>query len=329
MKKFLVCLSTITILIFGLSIQISATVPISVEVNGKLVEFPDAKPFIDANGRTLVPLRPIADAMGMSVEWNDEKRQAAFSRDYDENDSRLYDDERYDFLKHEKITFSIGSKTAVYYEAWAMINKSFLSTDAEDMTDVIVDTREKSSDIIMNTEAIIVDGYTYAPVRYIAEAVGYTVSWDGDSRTVIITDYDHQPSPEPTEAPEPAVTPVFSDKDLNKLGFFSLTYLSVEPDTVSYMDIYYGRNYEGHKVKNIAITSAKMDGDDIDCELMSEWDFRYASYMEPVASFKVGLPEGMSSYKMNRTYSFEFRVIIEYVDGTKIVLNDSKLLYVG
>ena len=43
---------------------------IAVKVDDKQVEFTDAKPFIDEKGRTMVPLRPVADAMGLEVEWD-------------------------------------------------------------------------------------------------------------------------------------------------------------------------------------------------------------------------------------------------------------------
>ena len=42
---------------------------ISVEVNGSNVVFPDAKPFIDENSRTLVPIRFIAEDLGALVNW--------------------------------------------------------------------------------------------------------------------------------------------------------------------------------------------------------------------------------------------------------------------
>lgn len=42
--------------------------PLSVRVNNELIEFPDAKPFIDCYGRTQVPIRFIAEALGAKVE---------------------------------------------------------------------------------------------------------------------------------------------------------------------------------------------------------------------------------------------------------------------
>lgn len=115
---------------------------------------------------------------------------------------------------------------------------------------------------------------------------------------------------------------------MDELGFYTLMSLSVIPDAASYLDIYYDKDYEGLKVKNIVMTSAEMDGDDVSCALAPERGFRYASYMDALAAFEIGLPAGVTSYKGNRTYSFEFTVEIEYVDGSKILVNDSKLIYI-
>ena len=52
---------------------------ISVTVGGKAVEWTDAKPFIDSNSRTMVPLRAVADAMGLAVNWDENAREASFT----------------------------------------------------------------------------------------------------------------------------------------------------------------------------------------------------------------------------------------------------------
>jgi hypothetical protein len=38
----------------------------------------------------------------------------------------------------------------------------------------------------MDTAAVIADGRTYAPVRYLAEYFGYVVKWDGTTRMVCV-----------------------------------------------------------------------------------------------------------------------------------------------
>lgn len=52
---------------------------VSVSVDDKAVTWTDAAPFIDANSRTMVPLRAVADAMGLDVNWDGSAREAVFT----------------------------------------------------------------------------------------------------------------------------------------------------------------------------------------------------------------------------------------------------------
>ena len=52
---------------------------ISVLVRGNAVQWTDAVPFIDANNRTMVPLRAVGEAMGLTVTWNGEAQEAVFT----------------------------------------------------------------------------------------------------------------------------------------------------------------------------------------------------------------------------------------------------------
>jgi len=115
---------------------------ISVTVGGRAVQWTDAAPFIDANSRTMVPLRAVADALGLTVGWDAAAREASFS----------------DGAK--AIYFPIGSRTARTSGGGA---------------------------IQMDTAAVIVNSRTYAPIRPLAEFFGYTVGWDGSTRTVALT----------------------------------------------------------------------------------------------------------------------------------------------
>ena len=48
-------------------------------MNGAAVAWTDAEPSIDENGRTMVTLRPVADAMGLEVNWDAAAREASFT----------------------------------------------------------------------------------------------------------------------------------------------------------------------------------------------------------------------------------------------------------
>lgn len=119
----------------------NTTSTIGVAVNGDPVHWTDAVPFINANNRTMVPLRAVGDALGLTVNWDGAKREAVFSN---------------------------GDKTICF-----PIDSSIARTN-------------NGRQIVMDTAAIVIDGRTYAPIRYLAEFFGYSVDWDGTSRTVII-----------------------------------------------------------------------------------------------------------------------------------------------
>jgi len=53
---------------------------IRVFVNDTELVFPDATPFIDKNGRVVVPVRIVAEAMGCDVDWNGETKTITLSR---------------------------------------------------------------------------------------------------------------------------------------------------------------------------------------------------------------------------------------------------------
>ena len=130
---------------------------INVAIMGDYVLWTDVVPFIDSNNRTMVPLRAVAEAMMLDVEWDAENRVAKFS-------SYSYDEDSVN-----TISFPIDSKEALFE----------LTKDGETV---------ESGKVEMDTEAVIVDSRTYAPIRYLAEYFGYTVDWDAATKTVLITE---------------------------------------------------------------------------------------------------------------------------------------------
>jgi len=120
----------------------SASKPIKVTVNGKTVDFPDVQPFVDANGRTFVPVRFVSEELNCEVEWHPDTRTVTIDR------GRI----------NAKLT--IGKK------------------------EITVLGVAKT----MNTAAMVQNGRTLVPARFVAEAFGCDVEWNGATRVVKITD---------------------------------------------------------------------------------------------------------------------------------------------
>lgn len=124
-----------------------------VMIDGEYVQFPDAAPEV-AKGRTMAPLRAVMEALGAEVDYhgNDDIRCTVDGFQY---------------------TFAVGSSTVTVTPA--------AGSDAD---------VPKPEDIVMDCAPYIKNGRTYVPVRFFAEALGYTVEWDGEFQTAVLTDMD-------------------------------------------------------------------------------------------------------------------------------------------
>lgn len=69
MKRFLAGLIAGVVLSLA-GIGFAASQPVQLIVNGKAISFPEAPPQI-INGRTMVPARPLAEALGATVDWDE------------------------------------------------------------------------------------------------------------------------------------------------------------------------------------------------------------------------------------------------------------------
>ena len=157
---------------------------VNVTVDGAPVEWTDALPFIDENGRTLVPLRAIAEALGLQVEWDGETRTAIFSLG--------------DGAAYFKASFPIGSCSAYFETKLLGLTSNFY--------------------VEMDTEAVIVNGRSFAPVRFLVDFFGYSVDWDDETRTVTITKAEGKTNPLFQYLPLPE-----QEEDESSDGEFSVT----------------------------------------------------------------------------------------------------------
>lgn len=130
----------------------AGTVSPTVILNGQKLFF-DVPPLIE-NGRTLVPLRAIFEAMGAKVYWDSAAR---------------------------KVTATKGTTTVIMplYSTRPTINGVVYTLD--------VPTK-------------IVNNRSLAPLRFVCEAFGGKVTWNGNTRTIKIDgDFPDNPEPQPQE----------------------------------------------------------------------------------------------------------------------------------
>ena len=130
--------------------QADASERITIIVNEQILT-PPADPII-LNGRTMVPLRAICEALGCDVGWNEEYQTAKISHPV------------------STINMTIGS---YWFKKNSLLDGS---TNVE---------------VQMDVPPIIYEGSTMVPVRALAEAVNATVGWDEKTQTVRITLYEY------------------------------------------------------------------------------------------------------------------------------------------
>lgn len=166
-KRLLAALLALTLFCALLPVS-SAASAISVVVDGRFATFNDnlGEPFIDGNNRTMVPLRSVSEVMsGVTADWDSSCRTAVFQKDVPTTIGGQY------YILRVQVAFPIGLN-----QAWTTV-QTYNETNGQ-TRDVYYHFTQT------DTQAIIRDNRTYAPIRYLGEALLYTVSWDGANRAV-------------------------------------------------------------------------------------------------------------------------------------------------
>lgn len=118
----------------------AAAPAISIMVNGRVVKS-DVSPFLDANNRTMVPLRLVAEELHYQVDWSAGTRQVMVTNGA------------------TQVVLKVGSREAS------------------------VDGRQ----VRLDTAAILRDGRTFVPLRFIGESMGAQVLWEASAHRVVVT----------------------------------------------------------------------------------------------------------------------------------------------
>lgn len=80
MKKLvLVLIMILSVITVFPTVTFAAQQPVSILVNDTKINFPDAQPFIDSNGRTQAPAKFIGGELGAVVSWNSKEQKAVFT----------------------------------------------------------------------------------------------------------------------------------------------------------------------------------------------------------------------------------------------------------
>ena len=124
----------------------------------------DAATFMDS-GRTYVPVRYLADALGLTSDW----KQANQEVDLTESFSAGAD---------PKTGAPLQMKDTLCF----FINQKYMRYQGGHNGQVTVN---KKYDI--DVAPVIKEGRTYLPARYVAENFDYDVSWDTSTQTVTLT----------------------------------------------------------------------------------------------------------------------------------------------
>ncbi len=129
--------------------QGAAATDISVTVDGTSVVFSDASPLISAENRTLLPVSAVTQYMGCTTDWD--------------NDTR---------------TVRIDNE-ALGLTMYLRIGSTIMAV-VDNTTGTLYGFRS-------DTAPELYWNRTYLPIRVVAEVFGYSVQWDNDTRTVIMS----------------------------------------------------------------------------------------------------------------------------------------------
>lgn len=173
--RWYVRIAALMAVVCTLAVTALAASPVGVTVQGREVVWTDARPFL-LEGRTMVPMRACAEAMGLEVQWDPVSRRVDFSKRYTPQSS-VYQAElengQKEYVQTRTVSMWIGNSEY-------SIRNQYGLYDGRSVTQGRTYTKTAQ----MDAAAILREDRTYAPIRYVAEQFGYDVIWDGTARMV-------------------------------------------------------------------------------------------------------------------------------------------------
>lgn len=155
MRKFFGAILVSLALCLAMPLSVQALEP-RVEINSVAVVFADQTPVV-VDGRTLVPVRGVFEALGFEVEW---ESWADINMVWLMNDEHL-------------VKIIIGRDTFITHTLGMDADGYLWEVDKEHTLDV---------------PPQLINDRTMLPIRLVLESVGMFVAWDGDRETVAVFD---------------------------------------------------------------------------------------------------------------------------------------------
>ncbi len=136
-------------------ITVSTDNGITVTYNDVPIKFTDAFPFVDENNRTMLPLRAVSETLGYDVEWD------------------------YNTSKASIIYTSInGTKMKIIFKVGVTGGQVVRYSGDNAITSVLM----------CDTRPIMINNRVYVPLRALFEKMEKVVTWNDDTKTVVIAD---------------------------------------------------------------------------------------------------------------------------------------------
>lgn len=261
LKKALCVLMSTGMLFSGVTVAYAEESNISLQINGSEISA-EVPPTI-MEGRTMVPVRAIFEAVGANIDFNAETKTITAKKG------------------DTTVNMTVGAKIATV----------------------------NSKEVQLDAPAVIVNGRTLAPARFVAETFGYTVQWDSENKIVKIT----------------GSTEFYKDySDLPDYGSFSgATLLGNEKIDV---DGFVGQGY----IYDFKYDKSKFSsGDDVDREYVNKlkengWEYDGKTYGEENAEIMLFFRKGpmLCGYSVCNNHK-QVAIIITNVMGKDIDLENA------
>ena len=156
MKKFLIITLICSMLICSFSAFATAE---NIIINGKTATIPsDMGRICEMNDRTYVPIRFVMEYLGCVVNYQETK--------HSQNDK----------TQLSRTVTITDPKTNISYFMTVGDNKIFIISDQ-------ISTVQMDTTVFVNDD----EGRMYVPIRFLAQALGYSVDWDEETQTVSLT----------------------------------------------------------------------------------------------------------------------------------------------